>query len=279
MNLLIADDELMIRKGILRLDWASAGIDEVYCVNNGEEAKELLLTTPIDIGLFDIRMPGATGLDLARLIQERSLDTAVILLTGFSEFEYARDGIRYGVKEYLLKPVVPRELAGAVKRVAQELEKERAQKELLQAYGDGNDSDISEQVRKYFSHHPEEIRQIIEEISSRYDDSELSLSKVAEGCHMAPEYLSRKLKRETGHSYVSILNAIRLAWAVNYLKDGKRVSEVLDLTGYNDRGYFSQLFRRTFGFSPSEVRKNMEGAGMSFHEVMALADKKGRDGD
>ena len=107
MNLLIADDEAVIRRGLLSLDWKSIGITDVYSVANGVEAKELLLSTSIDLVIFDIRMPGFSGLELAQMVKERSMDVAVVLLSGFSEFEYARSAMRYGVYEYLLKPVSP----------------------------------------------------------------------------------------------------------------------------------------------------------------------------
>ena len=102
MNLLIADDEAVIRRGLLSLDWKSIGITDVYLVANGVEAKELLLSTSIDLVIFDIRMPGFSGLELAQMVKERSMDVAVVLLSGFSEFEYARSAMRYGVYEYLL---------------------------------------------------------------------------------------------------------------------------------------------------------------------------------
>lgn len=66
MNLLIADDEAVIRRGLLSLDWKSIGITDVYSVANGVEAKELLLSTSIDLVIFDIRMPGFSGLELAQ---------------------------------------------------------------------------------------------------------------------------------------------------------------------------------------------------------------------
>ena len=73
MNLLIADDEAVIRRGLLSLDWKSIGITDVYSVANGVEAKELLLSTSIDLVIFDIRMPGFSGLELAQMVKERSM--------------------------------------------------------------------------------------------------------------------------------------------------------------------------------------------------------------
>lgn len=83
MNLLIADDEAVIRRGLLSLDWKSIGITDVYSVANGVEAKELLLSTSIDLVIFDIRMPGFSGLELAQMVKERSMDVAVVLYLDF----------------------------------------------------------------------------------------------------------------------------------------------------------------------------------------------------
>ena len=83
MNLLIADDEVVIRRGLLSLDWKSIGITDVYSVANGVEAKELLLSTSIDLVIFDIRMPGFSGLELAQMVKERSMDVAVVVLSDF----------------------------------------------------------------------------------------------------------------------------------------------------------------------------------------------------
>ena len=122
MNLLIADDQAVIRRGLLSLDWKSIGITDVYSVANGVEAKELLLSTSIDLVIFDIRMPGFSGLELAQMVKERSMDVAVVLLSGFSEFEYARSAMRYGVYEYLLKQVSPNELMETMHNVMHRLE-------------------------------------------------------------------------------------------------------------------------------------------------------------
>ncbi|MFR3345274.1 MAG: response regulator [Anaerobutyricum sp.] len=70
---------LLIRRGLLSLDWKSIGITDVYSVANGVEAKELLLSTSIDLVIFDIRMPGFSGLELAQMVKERSMDVAVVL--------------------------------------------------------------------------------------------------------------------------------------------------------------------------------------------------------
>ena len=90
MNLLVADDEMAIRRGMLSLPWSSIGIENVYEAENGLQAREMLQQKKVDIMISDIKVPGLTGLELAEYVKEYDLDTAVILLTGFSDFSYAQ---------------------------------------------------------------------------------------------------------------------------------------------------------------------------------------------
>ena len=122
MNLLVADDEMAIRRGMLSLPWTSIGIEEVYEAENGLQAKDILRQKRVDIIISDIKMPGLTGLELAEYVKEYDLDTAVILLTGFSDFSYAQKAIRNEVFDYMLKPLRPKDILETVSGVMKRLE-------------------------------------------------------------------------------------------------------------------------------------------------------------
>ena len=125
MNLLVADDEMAIRRGMLSLPWSSIGIENVYEAENGLQAREMLQQKKVDIMISDIKMPGLTGLELAEYVKEYDLDTAVILLTGFSDFSYAQKAIRNEVFDYMLKPLRPRDILETVSGVMRRLEQRR----------------------------------------------------------------------------------------------------------------------------------------------------------
>ena len=197
MNLLIADDEAVIRRGLLSLDWKSIGITDVYSVANGVEAKELLLSTSIDLVIFDIRMPGFSGLELAQMVKERSMDVAVVLLSGFSEFEYARSAMRYGVYEYLLKPVSPNELMETMHNVMHRLEQKRFEQKLLSQKDEfGEKHDAVSQVNSLFVQSSNTIKSILTDIAQNYEQN-ISLSDLAEKYHFSESYISRKIKKES----------------------------------------------------------------------------------
>lgn len=140
MNLLVADDEMAIRRGMLSLPWTSIGIEEVYEAENGLQAKDILRQKRVDIIISDIKMPGLTGLELAEYVKEYDLDTAVILLTGFSDFSYAQKAIRNEVFDYMLKPLRPKDILETVSGVVKRLEQRRYQKNVVRRYETDADS-------------------------------------------------------------------------------------------------------------------------------------------
>ena len=88
-------------------------------MSNGQEAIKYLEDTPPDILITDISMPIMSGLELAKYIYERKLPVKVILLSGYQEFEYAQQGIRYNVSNYMLKPCEKQQINEALKELAE----------------------------------------------------------------------------------------------------------------------------------------------------------------
>mgnify|MGYP001753939654 FL=1 len=105
LKLLIADDERIIRETIFKIiDWKKYDIEVIGLCKNGIEAYDMILDESPDIVLTDIRMPGMSGLDLIREVHQTGIPIQFIILSGYGEFEYAKEAMHYGVKQYLLKP-------------------------------------------------------------------------------------------------------------------------------------------------------------------------------
>lgn len=105
MKLLIAEDEHHVRERLAEgIDWPGAGIELTGAVASGKEALALLAKERVDIVLTDIQMPEMSGLELARQLKQDDPQIKVIILTGYDDFEYARESIEYGVFKFLVKP-------------------------------------------------------------------------------------------------------------------------------------------------------------------------------
>lgn len=123
----IADDEIGIREGLRDLvDWRGLGFSLAGTFEDGEELLPLLKSNPPDLLVTDIRMNRCSGLEVAKYIQEHGLKTKVVLISGYKEADLAMSAIRYGVKDYVLKPVDLDELIACIQSVRSQLDAEQA---------------------------------------------------------------------------------------------------------------------------------------------------------
>ncbi|KRE44938.1 response regulator [Paenibacillus sp. Soil522] len=124
-QLLIVDDEAhVVDRFSTTIDWKAVGVEQVFKAYSGLEALALLRQFSIDIVITDIKMPGMTGLQLIAEVRRLWPKTKCILLSGYSDFNYAKEAILYQTEDYLLKPVKEEDLLTAVKRVLVKLELE-----------------------------------------------------------------------------------------------------------------------------------------------------------
>lgn len=122
-TILIADDELIIRQGIkCIIDWEALGFSIVGEASNGEDALQAILSLDPDAVMLDIRMPKYTGLEVAKLARKQGYTGKIIILSGFSEFSYAKEAMRYGVEYYLTKPIDEDELYHTIEEIAHALD-------------------------------------------------------------------------------------------------------------------------------------------------------------
>ncbi len=111
LKLLIVDDEAEIREGILRsLPWEEHGIIIAGLAANGREGLRMVNETEPDLMLLDIRMPVMNGLEVLKKLKEQGSSLKVIILSGYDDFNYCQQALRYGVSDYLLKPCRPKEI-------------------------------------------------------------------------------------------------------------------------------------------------------------------------
>ena len=200
---------------------------------------------------MDINMPVKDGLAmLEESIGQYGYDA--IIVSGYSEFEYARKAIGLGVTEYLLKPVNFNELYDALDKIIRkqtaaarlrddmkQIDMEKKKLGIL----DGISCDKVKEGNRY-------VEFMMDYIKEHYS-SRVSLTDVSEQCGMSCTYLGSKFKSDTGYTFNDFLNRYRMQKAVELLKENKyKVYEIADLVGFSDYKYFIKVFKKYVGCSP-----------------------------
>lgn len=135
VKVFLVEDEIVIRDGIKNsIKWEEEGYEFVGEASDGELAYPVILKEKPDILITDIKMPFMDGLELSRLVKQELPDIKILVLSGYDEFEYAKEAIRIGVAEYLLKPVSSVKLLEVLRNVTSSIKQEREEKELLRKY-------------------------------------------------------------------------------------------------------------------------------------------------
>ena len=235
MQVLIVDDETYILDYLKELiNWEDYGFDRVLTVGSGSLARDLISRGSPELLITDIRMPKVSGLDLCRYISEQKLPTKVILLSGYGEFEYAKQAIQYGVSEYLVKPVLKEQLDEVLIRI-------------VSRYFPGKRSE---------GYNCTDVIQVLSEYIREHICEELSLETLAGIVYLHPSYLSRYFKETTGRTLSSFITDCKMEKAAELLSGGNaKVNEVMKQLGYQKSQYFSSLFKEKFGVTPNDFRR------------------------
>ena len=135
LKVFLVEDEYIVREGIKRnIDWTKHGYEFCGEAGDGELAFPMIQKLKPDIVITDIKMPFMDGLELSRLIKKEIPSTEIIILTGFEEFEYAKEAISIGVSKYLLKPISGEELLKEIADIAEKIEEKRKESEIREKY-------------------------------------------------------------------------------------------------------------------------------------------------
>lgn len=238
VKLLIADDEDVIRNGIGKyVKLHTDRFDKIYLAENGQETIDLLLKYQPDILLLDVQMPLKTGIDVMKEAKQAGLCPITIILSGYDAFKYAQQALRLGARDYILKPVRSSDILSLLLSLADEIE------------GTGQDTD---EMRTDVSQTVEKAREYIEE---NYFEN-LTLQQVADKAAVSAGYLSTLFNKELGCSFIDYQNQIRIRHACTYLQQNYfKTYEIAYKIGFHDEKYFSKVFKKVMGISPSEYKK------------------------
>jgi YesN/AraC family two-component response regulator len=233
---MIIDDEMSARKLLqASIDWETLDMEVVGEAASGIEAINIIDELRPDIVFVDISMPFMNGIEFSQLATERYPDLMIIILTGFDDFEYARQCIRLQVVEYMLKPIVRQEVTEVLTKIKEKLDKRNIR---------------TQEIGQVIT--PSAIEKIMQYLRDNFTDSNINLTSVAQHFGFNPSYLSRKFKQETGKSFVEFLIKCRMERAITLAGTDKKMFCTADAVGIPDPNYFGRCFKKYTGISYSE---------------------------
>lgn len=180
LKVFIVEDECLVREGIRdNIGWKENGFEFVGEAEDGEMALPLIRKTKPDLLITDIKMPFMDGLELSRIVSKEMPETKIIILSGYDDFEYAREAIKLHVDQYLLKPITRAALEEALLQIKAKIEKEREQKNYDLQYLHELQNYEQYEMRKFF----EEITAGTLKVGEIYQAAEKLGVNIDAGCY------------------------------------------------------------------------------------------------
>lgn len=232
-KIVIVEDEFRTRQGLGHLiNKVDLGCRVIGEAENGYEGLKMIRDLEPDIVITDIRMPKMDGLEMIEKVKTMGIECMFVILSGYADFEYARQGLRLGVKEYLLKPATISDVKELLRKLSEE----------------GKEREEDEQTAEYSP----AVKEMVSVIEENYG-MRLGLDGFSDRFRLTPEYLSNLFAKETGMTFSNYLKKVRIEKAKELiLNTDMKIYEVAYSVGYPDQKYFSKVFKEYTGVSAKQ---------------------------
>lgn len=240
---LIIDDEKPVQIAIQKLGhWKYYNIESPRLAINGKDGLSAMREFRPNLVFVDMNMPVMDGASFLMKASQEFPDSQYIVVSGYDQFSYAQQAIRYGACEYLLKPIVEEELNTAIERAILRLDPNAV-------FGEPEENG-KEEIS------PEEAVRIIKEyIDSNYCQN-IKITMFAEKYYFSIEYLTKLFRNKFGYTIYEYVLKLRMERAKELLEDeNNKIIDIAERLGYADNHYFSKAFRTYYNISPSQYRK------------------------
>lgn len=245
-RVLIADDELNILEGLcMQVESYNLAIKIVAKAQDGQTALDLFEKYTPDLVMIDINMPQLNGLQCIEQFKKIKPDVKIIIISSYDSFKYAQAAIQLQVDFYILKPIDENQLY-----------------EILQECLKRIDQSLYTSSVLHKNHSPESsTKNIIQFINTHYADKNLSSELIEREFGISRTTLFKLMKTVTDKSLNEYITMIRIRQATALLKKDDSISlkEIAEACGYGDPFYFSRVFKKQTGYSPSEYKKMING--------------------
>lgn len=263
MRILLIDDEIVALNALKkRVDWVKYGFSEVLTAQDTVTARELLEKDRADLVLCDIEMPGEDGLSFVEYVKMAYPATECIMVTCHADFNYIKKAMKFGVKDYILKPIDYEELDSLLVQFGEDYRSRQEKEQLGKLVGRARERKESktrndqENAGTPLEEDSSEARlRCVKQYIEDHIQEKITVKDLANLVHLNEQHLMRVFKRETGQSVLEYITERRILIAGSLLKDTDySINFIADCIGCENYSYFTKLFKKFTGFTPREYR-------------------------
>lgn len=251
LRLIIVEDERLIREWLTNaVPYRQLGIEVVATARDGEEGEEEIRTWKPDIVLTDIMMPKKDGFDMFEATKDLTYEK--IILSSYSDFQHAKKAMKYGVFNFLEKPLDVEELRDSLWQMSLDLKRESQFPERE----DFPKIDLPNIQHENWS------ALLVEYVHQHYNHP-ISTEDIAKTFGYSESYLYKKIKEELGITLKDYLNRYRIKRSIQLLtsQPDLKVYEISEAVGFSDYNYFGKVFRKYTGLTFTEFKENFTHKG------------------
>lgn len=247
--ILIAEDNAEVREFIREQ------LENDYWVieaSNGKEALKVSEKEIPDLIISDLMMPEMDGMEFCKKLRhnEKTSHIPVIMLTAKASQDSKLDSLESGIDAFITKPFKVKELKIRVRKLIEQRKKLQEQFS-TSAFLESNSTTVADVDREF-------LAKTVRLIEESFNDDDFKVSGLASSLNMSTSQFNRKLHGLAGQSPVQFIISVRLQRASKLLKtSNKTIAEVAYEVGYSDQAYFSRVFKKEYGISPSEFKNNL----------------------
>lgn len=258
-KVILVDDEPWILIGLRKsFKWTEMGFEIIGETTNPLEALKLIETKKPDVVFMDVCMPVINGLELIKKARDFGSNSEFVIVSGFADFSYAQEALRYGAFDYLLKPIQKEQTDSILRKLKEHLlhkNNQQGENQINVALNENNKVE-NPGIAKQEQHEVAlNFPNLLKYVDENYTQ-ELYLKELAGRFYINFTYCSELFKKVTGKTFSEYLTQLRMKKAAELLTSGlMSVEEACNKVGYRDYYYFNKVFKKSFGTTPSKYKK------------------------
>ena len=254
-QIIIIDDEPWALNYMKKIfERRDLGFHICAAVSNAEAALKLIPSVHPHVIITDIQMPKITGLELLQKIKETAPECEVVIVSAYSNFDYAREALQHHAFDYCVKPVSMQDAQLLLQKLRTHLEKHHQT-----AVPVANDVDAFTKPDPVAE---SSFQELLVYIKNNFTQR-LFLKELATQFALSPNYCCSLFTKTTGLTFSQYITKLRMEKALLLLQNPTlTINDIARLTGYDDQIYFSKVFKKYYSLTPSQYRDKMISGGI-----------------